>query len=220
MKLTDDLYVYPWTSYRENNCNTVFIDGEVPTLIDPGHMHLFNHVVSAMGMDGKSTDRVKCILCTHGHPDHIEAISSFDETVVKGISGEEYNYLYGGGKELFLATGSRVPRIPFQIFLKEGAMDLGGKSIDVIQTPGHSPGGICLYWEEKKALISGDTVFYMGVGRTDFEGGDIDALADSVERLSRLEAEYLIPGHGEIVKGKKVVANNFKTILEEYFHRH
>ena len=73
MRLTDDLYVYPWTSYRENNCNTVLIDGQIPTLVDPGHMHLFNHVVSGMGMDGKSADRVKCVLCTHSHPDHIEA---------------------------------------------------------------------------------------------------------------------------------------------------
>jgi glyoxylase-like metal-dependent hydrolase (beta-lactamase superfamily II) len=219
MRLTDDLYVYPWTSYRENNCNTVLIDGQVPTLIDPGHMHLFNQVVSGMGMDGKSADRIKCVLCTHSHPDHIEAIASFDKEVVKGISREEYQYLYGEGSDLFLAMGSRAPRIPFQLFLKEGTLNLGDKSIRVIHTPGHSPGGICLYWEEKKALLSGDTVFYMGVGRTDFEGGDIDALADSVDRLSRLDVEYLIPGHGEMLKGKKAVANNFKTIMNEFFGR-
>ena len=144
-------------------------------------------------------------------------ITSFDKEVIKGISQEEYQYLYGEGSDLFLAMGSRAPRIPFQLFLKEGTLNLGDKSIQVIRTPGHSPGGICLYWEEKKALLSGDTVFYMGVGRTDFEGGDIDALADSVERLSRLDVEYLIPGHGEMLKGKKAVANNFKTIMNEFF---
>ncbi len=219
MRLTDDLYVYPWTSYRENNCNTVFIDGEVPTLVDPGHMHLFGNVVSQMGMDGKSADRVKCVLCTHSHPDHIESITSFDKEVVKGISQQEYEYLYGNGNDLFLAMGSRAPRIPFQMFLKEGTLKLGDKSIQIIHTPGHSPGGICLYWKEKKALLSGDTVFYMGVGRTDFEGGDVDALAGSVETLSRLDVEYLIPGHGEMLKGKKAIVNNFKAILREFFGR-
>ena len=220
MKLTDDLYVYPWTSYQENNCNTIFIDGKVPTLIDPGHMHLFNHVAEGMAKDGNAVDRVKCILCTHGHPDHIEAMAGFDKEVLKGIGKEEYEYLHNGGKELFLAMGCRMPEAPFKLFLKEGSMALGDKILRIIPTPGHSPGSICLYWEDKKALISGDTVFYMGVGRTDLQGGDVDALADSVERLSKLKIEYLIPGHGEMLKGEKAVQNNFRTILEEFFGRH
>jgi hydroxyacylglutathione hydrolase len=60
----------------------------------------------------------------------------------------------------------------------------------------------------------------MGVGRTDFQGGDIDALSDSIERLSRLNVEYLVPGHGEILRGEEAVRKNFKTILEEYFSRY
>jgi glyoxylase-like metal-dependent hydrolase (beta-lactamase superfamily II) len=220
MKITDDLYIYPWTSYHENNCNTVFIDSEVPTLIDPGHRHLFNHVIEGIVRDGKAIDHVKCILCTHSHPDHIEAITSFDKEVLKGISEEEYKYLNNGGKELFLAAGCPIPQTPFKLFLSEGMIDLGGKIFRVIPTPGHSPGSICLYWEERKVLISGDTVFYMGVGRTDFQGGDIDALADSVEKLSKLEVEYLIPGHGEILKGEKEISRNFKLILGEFFDRY
>ena len=219
MKITDDLYVYPWTSYQENNCNTVFIDGGIPTLIDPGHRHLFNNITEGMAKDGKATDHIKCILCTHSHPDHIEAITLFDKEILKGISKEEYEYLNNGGKELFLATGCQMPKTPFKLFLQEGTIEIGDKTLQIIPTPGHSPGSICLYWEEKKALISGDTVFYMGVGRTDFQGGNIDALADSVERLSKLEVEYLIPGHGEILKGEKEISRNFKVILEEFFNR-
>ncbi|MCX5812842.1 MAG: MBL fold metallo-hydrolase [Proteobacteria bacterium] len=220
MKITDDLYVYPWTSYQENNCNTVFIDGEVPTLIDPGHRHLFNHIIEGMARDGKAIDRVKSILCTHSHPDHIEAISSFDKEILKGISREEYEYLHNGGKELFLATGCHMPQTPFKLFLQEGMVKLGDKTLQIIPTPGHSPGSVCFYWEEKKALISGDTVFYMGVGRTDFQGGDINALANSVEKLSGLKMEYLIPGHGEILNGEEAISRNFKLILEEFFDRH
>jgi glyoxylase-like metal-dependent hydrolase (beta-lactamase superfamily II) len=221
MKIIDDLYVYPWTSYNENNCNTVFIDGDVPTLIDPGHRHLFNHVIEGFARDGKAMiDLIKCILCTHGHPDHIEAVSLFDKEILKGISREEYGYLNNGGKELFIATGCRMPQTPFKLFLQEGIARLGDKTLQIIHTPGHSPGSICFYWEEKKVLISGDTVFYMGVGRTDFQGGNIDVLADSVEKLSKLKVEYLIPGHGEILKGEKEINRNFKLILEEFFNRY
>jgi hydroxyacylglutathione hydrolase len=217
MRIIDDLYVYAWTSYQENNCNTVFIDGKMPVLIDPGHRHLFNNVVEGMARDGKIIDHVKCILCTHSHPDHIEAIDLFNNEILKGMSREEYEYLNNGGKELFLAMGCRTPQASFKIFLQEGTVKLGDKSFQIIPTPGHSPGSICLYWEEKKVLFSGDTVFYMGVGRTDFQGGDINALADSVEKLSRLKVEYLIPGHGGIIKGEKEISKNFKVILEEFF---
>jgi glyoxylase-like metal-dependent hydrolase (beta-lactamase superfamily II) len=94
---------------------------------------------------------------------------------------------------------------------------VGDRTFRVIFTPGHSPGSICLHWEEKKVLISGDTVFYMGVGRTDLFGGNIEALAKSIERLSKLDIEYLIPGHGEMLKGKTAINKNFKLILDEFF---
>lgn len=85
----------------------------------------------------------------------------------------------------------------------------------MIPTPGHSPGSICLYYEKEKALISGDTLFYLGVGRTDLPGGDTASLAQSLERLARLDIEYLVPGHGEMLKGRKAVEKNFQLILSE-----
>lgn len=217
MRLLNNLYVYPWTSFQENNCNTIFIDGELPVMIDPGHMHLFNHVIEGMSRDGKSFDSVKCLLSTHGHPDHIEAIERFNGNVTKGISRVEYEYLNNGGKELFIAAGCRTSKMQFEIFLKPGTIKLGDKTLKVIHTPGHSPGSICLYWEEEKVLISGDTIFYMGVGRTDLPGGDIEKLARSVRELSKLNIEMLIPGHGEIVRGAKAISKNFNIIIDELF---
>ena len=217
MRLFNDFYVYPWTSYQENNCNTIFIDGPVPTLIDPGHSHLFNGVVEGMARDGKSADTIKLIVCTHGHPDHIEAIDHFDNNVLRAISREEQKYLEDEGKELFLMSGCQAPKKPFQMFLKDGTLTLGGKVFQVIPTPGHSPGSVCLYWEKEKLLISGDTVFYMGVGRTDLPGGDMEALGQSIREISKLDIEYLIPGHGEMVKGAKSINRNFELILGEFF---
>jgi hydroxyacylglutathione hydrolase len=217
MRLFNEFYVYPWTSYQDNNCNTIFLDGPVPTLIDPGHSHLFNNVVEGMARDGKSVDNIKLVICTHGHPDHVEAIDHFDNNVLKAISGEEFTYLDDEGKDLFLMAGCQAPKKPFKFFLKGGQLILGDKTFQIIPTPGHSPGSVCLYWEKEKLLISGDTIFYMGVGRTDLPGGNIEALGSSIQQLSKLDVEYLIPGHGEMVKGAKSVQRNFELILGEFF---
>jgi hydroxyacylglutathione hydrolase len=218
MKVFEDFYAYPWVSYQENNCNTIFIDGTVPILIDPGHAHLFDRVAQGMARDGKSVESVKMVLCTHGHPDHIEALDRFSESVIAGISKEEYDYLNDGYRELFLATGCQSPARRFKVFLREGRFRVGDKTFRVFLTPGHAPGAICLYWEERKVLISGDTVFYMGVGRTDLYGGDAGLLAESIARLSKLDIEYLIPGHGEMVQGAETISKNFQAILSEFFH--
>ncbi len=77
MKLLDNIYVYPWTSYEANNCNTVFIDGPVPTLIDPGHKNFLGNVVNGMVRDSRSIESVRLVIGTHGHPDHIEGSDAF-----------------------------------------------------------------------------------------------------------------------------------------------
>ncbi len=217
MKLTEDLYVYPWLSPQENNANTVFIDGEVPTLIDPGHAHLFTHVLQGAARDGVALESSKLIICTHGHPDHMEAIARLDSDVITAMSRREYDYLHYEGRDLFMMTGSQVPRNPFGLLLNEGSLVLGTKRLHVLYTPGHSPGSLCLYWQDRKVLISGDTLFYMGVGRTDLPGGDSRTLAESIMRLAKLDIEYLVPGHGEVVKGKKTIEKNFQVILQEFF---
>ena len=71
--------------------------------------------------------------------------------------------------------GARPPAKPFRLLLKEGALFLGEKEFLVIETPGHSPGSICLYMKKEKALIAGDTIFSSGVGRTDLPGGDTES---------------------------------------------
>ena len=99
--------------------------------------------------------------------------------------------------------GLSAPEIEADGTLKEGdVIDLGEWKLEVMHTPGHSPGGICLYEPRAKVLFSGDTVFPQGnIGRTDlFAGCDAD-LVSSIERLTKLEVEILYPGHMEIVSG-------------------
>jgi glyoxylase-like metal-dependent hydrolase (beta-lactamase superfamily II) len=217
MRVLKDFYFYPWVSPQENNANTVFIDGQVPTLVDPGHSHLFGNIAEGLTRDRIDIRRIKLLLFTHGHPDHVEAMDRFDDTVLRAISRAEYLYMQEEGKELFLGTGVQLPSKPFQILLNEGELTLGHKAFLVIPTPGHSPGSVCLYYQKEKVLISGDTLFYLGVGRTDLPGGDAGQLAESIERLAKLHIECLIPGHGEMLKGRRAIEKNFQMILSEFF---
>lgn len=217
MKVIDNIYLYPWVSQEANNCNTVFIDGPVPTLIDPGHKNFLGNVMNSMARDGKNIDSVKLVIGTHAHPDHIEAIDAFDNNTMKAIGRVEYDYSNNGGKELYLMTGCEIPRKPYSFYLNDGNLTIGDTRFRVILTPGHSPGSLCLYCEEKKLLISGDTVFYLGVGRTDLPGGDLDQLAQSISKLAPLDVEYLIPGHGEAIRGRDIIQKNFQAIINEFF---
>ena len=77
MKLAENLYVYEWKNYFENNCNSFFVDGTKKVLIDPGHRHLFQHVRRGLERIGISPEQIDAVLVTHGHPDHLETVGSF-----------------------------------------------------------------------------------------------------------------------------------------------
>ncbi|MBF0509372.1 MAG: MBL fold metallo-hydrolase [Deltaproteobacteria bacterium] len=109
-----------------------------------------------------------------------------------------------------------TPQYKVDFFLQEGDLKLGEHNFKVFHTPGHSPGSICLYWEENKALFTGDLIFAQGVGRTDFPGCSGRLLKESILRLALLDIEYILPGHGEIVSGNYEVKRNFALIQQAY----
>ena len=213
MKLVEDLYVYPWENFMENNCNSYIISKDFPVLIDPGRSHLLGHLIGSMENDGFSREDIKCIIATHGHPDHFEGIQKFmDLPITIGMSRAEDEYLSQTGAMFYRALGSDMPK-----YLEEGELVLGNNHFQVIHTPGHTPGEICLYWLEKKALFSGDVIFAQSIGRTDFPGGSGRYLKESIQRLAMLNAEILLPGHMEILVGADVIRRNFEMIRSSFF---
>ena len=96
-------------------------------------------------------------------------------------------------------------------------LNLGGVDLKIFHTPGHSPESISIYWSDEKLLICGDLIFLGGVGRTDIGGGDVRSLKDSIERISKLDLEYILPGHGEIVWEDVNVDKNFDLVRSLYF---
>jgi glyoxylase-like metal-dependent hydrolase (beta-lactamase superfamily II) len=110
-----------------------------------------------------------------------------------------------------------LPKIRIDFYLKEGELCLGKKTFNIYETPGHSPGSLSIHWLEKKVLFTGDLIFQGGVGRTDFLEGDSQLLMESIERMSGLDVETLLPGHGGIVTGKEMVLQNFEYIRQNLY---
>ncbi len=219
MKLDTDLYAYIWKSMQENNCNSYLIGGDIPILIDPGHQHLVEDLITKMGKDGFAPQDIRVIITTHIHPDHFEAAQTFaGADVLIGLHREEEKFMEEVGREFYRSFGMEKPEIKVDFYLQEGDLRIGTKKFRVFHTPGHSPGSITLYWPEKKALFTGDVIFPMGVGRTDFPGGDGSLLRKSIERLSELDVEWLLSGHGDVLKGAKNIKRNFQYIRNNYFN--
>ena len=142
--------------------------------------------------------KLKYILLTHGHFDHIAGIRQNPDVKIvmhKADLGwlEEANQYM----PMFGMPNITIPKI--DIFVEDGdVLKLGDTNIKVIHTPGHTQGGVCYLTDGK--LFSGDTIFRESVGRCDLEGGDFDQIVDSIEsKIFTLPPETLIyPGHGRM----------------------
>jgi hydroxyacylglutathione hydrolase len=217
MQLADGLYAYPWSQTSANNCNTYLINGDSPVMFDPGHAQLYGNVEVGLTSDGIK-EAPALVVLTHCHPDHMEAALSLQKLGCRlAMHAAEVEYMLGEGRPMAAALGLDVSEIMIDVFLEEGDLKVGGHQLQVIHTPGHSPGHICLYLPTHKALVAGDLVFAQGVGRVDFPGGDGQALKDSITRVAKLDLDMVLPGHGPIIKGAEMVSRNFEIITQSYF---
>lgn len=216
MKLTTNLYAYVWKG-NDNNCNTYIFANTLHNnkhiLIDPGHITTpflrepaFETLSGEISGDGLKLEDIGLIALTHAHPDHIEAVSKIREKNQAPVALHKYE------EEIF----KRFNNIKADYYLKEGELQLDNlveEKLEVFHTPGHSPGQIAIYWPEKKALAVGDDIFYHNTGRFDLPGGDPGQLKNSIERLSKLEVEYLLCGHPYenpgVIQGREAVKENF-----------
>ena len=216
MEIFDGLHAFIWRDPSVNNCNSFFIDGEKKVLFDPGHQHLFGHISDGLSRLSLTSQDIDLVIVTHGHPDHMEAVKRFSGTSTPiAIPAVEMAFIRNLPPQLAGTLG--VEGFEPDILLQEGDLNIGGIGLQVIHTPGHSPGSICIYWPETKVLFTGDVVFNQGVGRTDLPGGDGQKLKESINRISEIEADYLLAGHGDIVTGRDRVRANFEEIKRAWF---
>ena len=159
--------------------------------------------------------RVKFIINTHGHPDHTEACTE----VKQGTGAPLYihkadaTFLSGTFNQLARLTGIKASSFKPDHFLNDGdTLSLGDISFKVLHTPGHTRGGICLFFDN--VLFSGDTLFAGSIGRTDLPGGSLSTLLNSVrEKLFCFPDSVVVyPGHGpQTTIGQEKSSNPFLT---------
>lgn len=199
-----------------NNCNTYLIDASARVLIDPGHLRWFEHVSAGLkALDLEPAD-IDLIISTHVHPDHVEAVKWFNGTPALFAVNEQDWRLF---QEMARSLGAGMDMEAYvpDFFLAEGDLEIKGVKLEILHTPGHSPGSISVYWPERKALFTGDVIFKDGLGRTDLPGGDGQMLKQSIQRLSGLDAEWLLSGHGDVVAGADRVRRNFENVAKYWF---
>lgn len=218
MKVTSNLHAFIWQSMTANNCNAYFIDGPSRVLIDPGHKSLFNHVEQGLTQLGLAIGDIDLVICTHAHPDHLESVPMLkNNKTLFTLHETEWQWVATIGKQMSASFGIDLADFRPDFYLKEGTLELDGLELNIIHTPGHSPGSVTLYWPAQKALFTGDLVFKEGVGRTDLPGGDGSQLKESIKGLMNLDVEWLLSGHGEIIAGAEKVKKNFEDVESFYF---
>jgi hydroxyacylglutathione hydrolase len=154
------------------------------------------------------------VLITHGHPDHLEGVEIFRDTrTAVAMYGAELDFI----SKITPHYGPALSQLKPQVLLQEGNLTVGNLTLQIVHTPGHSPGGICIYWPERKVLFTGDLVFSGGIGRIDLPGGSGKDLKESIRKISMLEVDYLLPGHGEILSGQDLISENLRAIERDWF---
>lgn len=185
------------------NCYIVEENGDSAFIIDPGdeaekiYKYIQNKNISISG-----------IILTHGHFDHIGAVSFLRDKLDITVSVHKLDspFLLDPSKNLSSMLGDELKLEPADHLLADGEVY---NSFKVIVTPGHTPGGISLYNESEGILFSGDTIFNNGYGRTDFPGSDYTTLLTSIKKLLKLPADTVVyPGHGPIT-----TINDFKRYI-------
>ena len=186
----------------QTRCCVVWDEDGICAFVDPGFSDASERTELVSFVESKGL-KPSCIMLTHAHFDHTYGVADLARTY--GIP------VYMDRKEAFTientnpyvcgAYGLPLPEaFEAQDFPGGAAVRVGRLLFEVLETPGHSVGGVCLLERSEKVLFSGDTLFAGAIGRTDHPGGDYDLLMKSIfTQLMALDGDtVVIPGHGPV----------------------
>ncbi|MBQ6137110.1 MAG: MBL fold metallo-hydrolase [Kiritimatiellae bacterium] len=186
----------------EVNCSIVHEGGRA-FVVDPG----FDAAAIMSALDGNALVP-EAILLTHAHFDHIGAIPELQRRWP-----DLPVYVHPEDAKVITHPLNRMEPMYPAIQMPSNIRDCRGlDAARAIETPGHTPGGVCYYFEGDRLLMSGDTLFAGSVGRTDFPGGSMPTLMDSLRRLVAAlpDETVVVPGHGpETTIGAEKLGNPF-----------
>jgi len=165
-------------------------------VVDPGEDA--DQVIAHLRDRGLS---VAAYLMTHGHCDHISALAAVHDAFPAPVAMHpaDWKWAFTNANTLppFFCTPPRQPDSERIDFADGANYTHAGLNFTIIETPGHTPGGVCIHFAQDATLITGDTLFAGSVGRTDLHGGDSRILSASLKKLKLLsEQTRILPGHG------------------------
>ncbi len=209
-EIKKNLFVY----YSPNaGSNAYLLVGKKIALIDSSLKINSQELRESLASESIKPTDVDFVLHTHGHADHFGSDALFKNAEIKMhsfdaeyVSIRDFSFTGSGafGQDFFprinsfFSSGERISLAPFEL--------------EVVFTPGHTAGSVCFYDKKNKLLFSGDTLFRDGYGRTDLPSGDIGQMKKSIELISGLDFELLLPGHGLILKGSQ--EENINSVLK------
>lgn len=181
------------------NCYVITDEASgMSAVIDPGELSpALDDILTKIGYE-----TIKYLILTHGHYDHIggtnDILNKSGCTAEVAVCADDVPLLsdnYLNLSELF--TDAPLKPVKADIALNDGdIITLGESNLRVMQTPGHTKGSVCLIGDG--VIFSGDTLFMLSMGRTDFPTGSSKQLMESLKRLSELEGDYIVyPGHND-----------------------
>lgn len=185
----------------EVNCSIMSENGKA-WIVDPGHEGA--RIAALLEKKGLEPEAV---LLTHAHFDHITGIKELQK-LFPGLPV----YVHPEDTVMFGHPFNQTPGEYDSIGVPADIRDVATLEIaEVIHTPGHTPGGVCYYFPGDRLLLSGDTLFAGSIGRTDFPGGSMSKMMESLRKLMELPEDTLvIPGHGSHTTiGQEKVSNPY-----------
>ncbi len=212
MRLTKNLYFYPEKGMLD--CNTYVIKGNPTVIIDPGSTQFLTTLIQDLHQDGIEAEDIDIIANTHLHGDHCGANEACKQISGAKILSHPLQKRFYNVSVIETARFFGLPPIEFEAdsYIDKNKLDTGDVELELIPSPGHSPDSICFYSQRDKILICGDVIFNQNTGRVDLPGGNADELKRSIDELSQLEIDYLLPGHMDIVTSAEQVKRNFEFV--------
>ncbi len=181
----------------QTNCYMVYDqNSKLGYIIDPAAQE--DDIEQALNENGV---KLLGILLTHGHYDHISAAKALSEKMnVPILAGSKEKELLQDARMNASQLFRKNCTLNADSYLADGdELSFGDSTLIVLETPGHTIGGVCFFCKEEDVVFCGDTIFRNSVGRTDFATGNMEQLIQSIKvKLFCLKDEVLLlPGHGE-----------------------
>lgn len=193
--------------FLQTNCYIIVNENSECVIIDPATN--FNKIDNYLRSNNL---KLKAILLTHGHFDHIgavnELVKKYDCSIYASKKDKELlqNPLYNGSVNF----AREEIKINYPInYVEEEDILISDMKFEVFSTPGHTDGSICYFLRSEKALFTGDFLFEGGIGRCDLYSGSIKKMNESLKLVKTFDYDTVIyPGHGGFSTIKKELQNN------------